>query len=142
VAHNGAIYTTGYTIRQVGNIGLRRMVMSKLDASTGDVIWSRTGLTDWPQTSDFVGGDLIVDDNSLLALYYGSETGNAVGNAIKLYLQKTTLDGEVLWVKKYDLAAFPKELVATPDGYVIFAGAITRTFLKPTRRAICWSPKD
>jgi len=60
------------------------MVMSKLDASTGDVIWSRTGLTDWPQNSDFAGGDLIVDDNSLLALYYGSETGNAVGNAIKV----------------------------------------------------------
>ncbi len=130
VAHNGAIYTTGYTIRQVGNTGFRRMVMSKLDASTGDVIWSRTGLTDWPQNSDFAGGDLIVDDNSLLALYYGNETGNAVGNAIKLYLQKTTLDGEVLWVKKYDLAAFPRELVATPDGYVIFSGASARTFLK------------
>lgn len=131
VAHGGAIYATGYTIRKVGNSGFRRMVMAKLDASTGGMIWSRTGLTDWPQASDFAGGDLIVDDNSLITMYYGSETSNsAFGNLIKLYLQKTTLDGEVLWVKRYDLPAAPRELLAVSDGYIIFAGASERFILK------------
>ena len=124
VAHDGALYTTGYTIRKEGvNSFFRRMTLSKLDAQTGSVIWSQTGPTDWLQVSNFVGADLIVDGNSLITLSYGSETNNnPVGNALMLYLQKTTLDGEVLWVKKYNLlSSLPQELVATPDGYVIFS---------------------
>ncbi|MBK9337504.1 MAG: PQQ-binding-like beta-propeller repeat protein [Lewinellaceae bacterium] len=133
VLHEGALYATGFSDSMQGNTPLRRMILTKLDAQTGDVLWSRTGLTDRSQASWFRGIDLIVDDNSLITLSYGTETSNVIGipgNLVPVYLHKTTLDGEVLWAQKYLFTDLPKEVVAVPDGYIILCGYNERHLLK------------
>ena len=134
VAYGGALYATGFADTVISGLGARRRVLiTKLDASTGQVIWSRIGPKDWSKVAYYLGGDLIVDGNNLLTLYHGNETGNSIsgnGKIAPMFLQKTTLDGEVLWVKKYMVTAFPREVVAVPDGYVLFGGYAKRYLLK------------
>ena len=134
VLHEDALYATGYTDSVLPfNQSARRMTLTKLDANTGNVLWTRLGLTPWSQASHFRGIDLIVDDNSLIVLSHGIETSNTItgpGKVIPVYLHKTTLDGEVLWAQKYLLTEVPREVVAVPDGYVIYCGNIKRHFLK------------
>ncbi|MEQ1744076.1 MAG: HYR domain-containing protein [Saprospiraceae bacterium] len=134
VLHEDALYATGHTDSLLPfNQSARRMTLTKLDANTGNVLWTRLGLTPWSQTSHFRGIDLIVDDNSLIVLSHGIETSNTItgpGKEIPVYLHKTTLDGQVLWAQKYLLSEVPREVVAVPDGYVIFCGNIKRILLK------------
>jgi len=134
VQHENALYATGYTDSLLpGNFAVRRMVVTKLDAGTGNVLWTRLGLTPWSQTSYFRGFDLVVDDNSLIVLSHGIETSNTpqgTGNVIPVYLHKTTLDGEVLWAQKYLLSEVPREVIAVSDGYVILCGNNNRHLLK------------
>jgi outer membrane protein assembly factor BamB len=134
VQHDDALYATGYTDSLLPtNQRVRRITLTKLDANTGNVLWTRLGLTPWSQTSYFRGIDLIVDDNSLIVLSHGIETSNTPtgsGKVVPVYLHKTTLDGDLLWAKKYLLTEVPREVVAVPDGYVIFCGNNKRHFLK------------
>lgn len=135
VRHGDALYATGFAETVQNSAPRRRMILTRLDASTGEVIWSRIGLSDWPATGYFSGTDLIVDDSSLVVLYRGTETSNTIiGQAVPIYLQKTSFDGQVIWVKKYETSELPRELVATPDGYVIWGGVLKRILLKTDKQ--------
>jgi outer membrane protein assembly factor BamB len=133
--HGDALYATGFIDVAQGFSLFRRMALTKLDANTGDVIWTRFGLSDWPATAYFTGADLIEDDSSLLVLYRGNETSNTpIGQSNSIYLQKTTFDGEVIWAKKYQTNELPRDLVATPDGYIIWGGVTKRILLKTDKQ--------
>ncbi|MBL7798673.1 MAG: PQQ-binding-like beta-propeller repeat protein [Saprospiraceae bacterium] len=137
VQHGGALYATGFTDTVQNFATSRRMVLTKLDAVTGNVVWSRTGLTNFSQASYFSAGDILVDDSSLIVLYHGIETSNTIngaGKVVPVYLQKTTLDGQVLWVKKFlfpaEYPVLPRDILAVPDGYIIWCGYTSRHLLK------------
>jgi len=133
VAQGDSLYTIGSTDSSHVNIGLlvQRMTLSKINAATGDVVWTKSGHTDWEQPSHFVGIDVIVDGSALVSVYYGNETDWASGPRRYMFLQKSTLNGDVLWVKRYHFPGWrPKELIAVPDGYVIMVEDLNRYLLK------------
>jgi hypothetical protein len=82
--------------------------------------------TDIP--AHLTGEDLIIDDNAVISVYSGNEQSTAIFPTA-VFLQKTTLDGERVWLKKYDFTAFVEErateLVRVSDGYIIFGQSRT-----------------
>lgn len=131
VAEGNALYAIGFTDSLHVDVGfpVRRMTLTQIDAATGDVVWSKAGHRDWEQPAYLHGADLIVDANTLISLYYGNES-NFTGQPSSVYLQKSTLTGEAIWVKRFEVPGKPKELVAVPDGYVILVADIDRYLLK------------
>jgi len=131
VAEGNVLYAVGFSDSTHAGAGtlVRRMTLTRLDAATGDVVWARSSHLDWEQPAYLQGADLIVDANTLISVYSGSET-SFTGQPSSVFLQKTTLAGTVLWVKRFDLPGKPKEIVSVPDGYVILVADIDRYLLK------------
>lgn len=105
VIHDGAIYATGRHIPGF-NPGVTtakvRMGLSKIDLATGIPVWSRLSHVDTGKVAAFYGQDLLVNGNSVMALYSGSGTSDLSINK-SMFLQKTSVDGDLLWVKRYHL---------------------------------------
>ncbi|HMX41120.1 MAG TPA: hypothetical protein PKD78_12355, partial [Saprospiraceae bacterium] len=85
--------------------------------------------------SRLVGQDLIVSGDALVSVFGGNDQSNQSSSS-HIFLQKTALDGTLLWVKKYNIPDIatetPMGVVALPDGYVILAnsGTLIRTDLE------------
>jgi len=123
VIHDGAIYATGRHIPTFGPIpplGKMRMGLSKLDLATGNPVWSRLSHLDTSVVASLRGEDLLIDDNAVLTVYSGSDT---TGASQVFFLQKTSLDGELLWSKRYStpgqLYSKAHDILRLSGGYVI-----------------------
>ncbi len=123
--HQGALYLHGWAHTQDEdlppfNAALRSMLM-RVDASTLAVDWTMASHVDTTsQTANFEGLDAVIDNDTLVSAYFGNEAGSSSTSYI--YLQKTTLGGDIVWVKRYRLPdALIEELVAVSDGYLILA---------------------
>jgi gliding motility-associated-like protein len=120
--YGGSLYAVGrYTFGSTA--GGMRHSLSRLNPLTGDMLWSRLSPTDGFSNTRFYGRDLVIDDNSLISVFSGNDAGEDVSSTF-VFLQKSTLDGDLLWVKKFDLGEWPnefaEEVVAMDDGYAIF----------------------
>lgn len=122
-SHQGALYGVGrYT--QGSGFGDMRHALTKFDLATGTPIWSRLSHVAPGKTARLYGSDLIIDDDAIISIFSGEENGAGLSNT-SMFVQKTSLDGNLLWLKKIDLpdwpAEFAEELVAVADGYVLLA---------------------
>jgi len=126
--HNGSLYATGrYT--DGSDYGDMRHALTKFDVMSFAPQWSRLSHVDSNKTARLYGRDLLIDQGSIISTYSGNDNGDLLDPTF-VFLQKTTLDGELIWVKKYDLAEwnteFAEEIVSVPDGYVLLG----RTFVE------------
>lgn len=98
-----------------------------LSASDGQPKWWQT--SPWPltDTAFLAAKDLIVDDDAILSIFNGDKGYSSLQTFV--FLQKTTLDGHILWVKKYDFLDFPMEqankIIRVSDGYVMLGASLT-----------------
>lgn len=123
--HNDGLYLHGWVHTQDDNIapfasGLRNMIMrvSTTDFQPDWTMASHAPASD--QAASYEGLDMIVDQGALVSAYFGNEEGS--GTPSYIYLQKTSLAGDIVWVKRYRLPdALVEELVAVSDGYLILA---------------------
>jgi len=123
--YNDALYLHGWVHTQDDNIapfvsGLRNMIM-RVNTTNFSPDWTvASHAPASEQAATYEGLDAIIDQGALVSAYFGNEDGNAAPAYI--YLQKTALDGSILWVKRYQLPdALVEELVAVSDGYLILA---------------------
>lgn len=128
--YNGALYVIGRHIpvnQPIPPLSKMRMGLSRLDLNTGNPVWSRLSHIDTSANATLFGQDLIIHDNALLAVYNGNDSG-APDAFPAMFLQKTTLDGNLLWVKRYDLpvpsSLLASDIQAVNDGYLIIASAL------------------
>jgi hypothetical protein len=122
VRHGDYLYGTGRFSIGVG-LDLLRNTIIKLDATTLDEVWTRVGWVDQSIDQRVYGFDLLIDNNFIYSAAYGDPDGMSVTQT-ELYVQKTTLDGEIIWLKEYDLPLntdFGWEFVKSGNGYVILA---------------------
>jgi hypothetical protein len=101
-----------------GATGARRPLLARFDPVNGMPIWSSLSHLDTTVQADLYGRDLAVDGDAMVALYAGDEDINNPGPQY-IYLQKTDLDGNIFWVKRYELGSGLLRVLVVSDGYVI-----------------------
>lgn len=128
VLHKGFFFTTG-----TDEVPLRpdfHLGTSKISLATGTVQWANLRARDPLQhIGDLIGQDIIVDNDSIVSAVQGGPFNTTL--LTHTIMQKTTLDGTLLWAKRYALyspneraSAVVEEVTSVPDGYVLFG----RTF--------------
>ncbi len=118
--YNNEIYTIGRYTHPVGtNIEKMRYGMTKMDMD-GNEIWSRTYFVDPDETARLYNRDFIIENQSIFILGDGDENGSS-NTDINPFLVKTDLDGNLEWVRKYELFGIGEvnvvELVSTHDAF-------------------------
>lgn len=123
VYHEDAIYGVGrYTVNP-SPFGMRHTLV-KINPANGTHIWAKMGHVPQQQAARLYGFDLVIYMNEIYSGYFGDSAGSSLTNR-KLYLQKSSLDGDLVWLKQYDLPggndeAF--EIIASVGGVLILAG--------------------
>ncbi len=122
VAANGALYLTGWSTSRTGTqANARRQLLVCLNPATLDPLWAQLGHRDTLAPVSFTGRDLVVDGSSLVMAYNGSPESSPSGSGTDtIYLQKTDFDGNIQWVRSYNVAAGVLKLLPASDGYFIY----------------------
>ncbi len=120
---NGALYASGTSTCMYGNFNLvnTRQLLARFDPGTFSPIWAHLNHLDTLAPVSFLGRDLLADTNGLVSCYVGSDEfqiGGAGNDTI--YLQKTDFNGNLQWVRSYNVQAGVLKLISVPDGYVIY----------------------
>ncbi|HUR29887.1 MAG TPA: T9SS type A sorting domain-containing protein, partial [Saprospiraceae bacterium] len=123
VYHDGFIYGTGRYTDGGGPPDMRHTLV-KLNANDGSQVWVRLGHVAANQTARLYGADLIVLQNTIYSAYFGDPDGTSTTDNI-MYVQQTSLDGELLWLRAYNipgaLGDAAVELIASNGGIVVYA---------------------
>lgn len=114
-------------------IGFERPGLICISASDGQPRWWQTSHLPLADSLYLNAEDFILDNDAIVSIFSGNDLEYDVSKNF-IFLQKTSLDGDILWVKKYDLPDFPserpREVVRVSDGYVLF-GDIRFSFFNP-----------
>ncbi|MFN0176646.1 MAG: HYR domain-containing protein [Saprospiraceae bacterium] len=101
----------------------RRLMLARFDPVNGMPIWAQLSHDNSAALTDFVARDLVADGDALVAAYIVDEDINDPDPISSqpniIHLQKTDLDGNILWVKRYDLSASILRVISVADGYVL-----------------------
>jgi|GEM_PF-2751323 len=107
--------------------GFERLSLLCISTSDGQPKWwqrSHLPSTD-PVNINF--RDFIVENDAVTSVSVGNDESNSIQKSF-IFLQKTALHGDILWVKKYDLTELPLEnpakIIRVNDGYVVFGGPV------------------
>jgi len=125
VLYKDALYVAGYNVVKPGSDGAR-MLLAKLSPDNGDVLWSKMGHRNIAANARFAANDLLVDQDSLVVLYTGTETPNGQEH---LFLQKTDLNGNLVWARDYGSGFRGREVLSVPNGYVILGNTVSGAWL-------------
>ena len=85
-----------------GSVGTFRNTLVKLDPNTGDQLWVRMGHVPASGTARLYGYDLAIADNSIFSVCSGDPSGTST-SARKLFIQRTAVNGNLIWIKQYEL---------------------------------------
>lgn len=100
-----------------------RHALGKVDLNTGAYVWIKMGHVAGNQSARLYGKDLVIDNDQLFSLYSGDPAGASATNT-SLYIQKTDLNGNLLWLNQYDLPGnndVAHQMVKSGNGFVILA---------------------
>lgn len=121
IIHNNLIYATGRYNNAGGGTNRMRQGITEFDF-TGAQNWSRLYITDVQSDARLYASDILVHNDSLVALGNGDDNGTSPTD-VEIFLFKTDLTGQISWAKKYNIVGGdterPRRLVLLPDGYLI-----------------------
>ena len=145
--HEGALYTVGrYTTVPAGVLAAPdkiRSALTRFDLATGLPVWARLTHVDTSAAAYLTGQDLVIDGQAILSITNGLDNA-FTAQRLTFFLQKTTLDGDVVWVKKYatpdNVFLFGQTIVVVPDGYLIYG--VQATDIPSARRLVMKTDKD
>lgn len=124
VSYNGALYGVG-TAQVLPYPVLRlRTVLMRFDTTNGKFLWSKFSSISGFSATNTIGLDMLIDKDTLVSL---STAANLVGSTLgpgQIYLQKNTLNGDMVWLKNYNFPAFAGEIgvevVKIGNNYAIY----------------------
>ncbi len=122
VVKDGFLYLCGrYT--DGGGFDNMRTGLSKIKLPEYVLEWSVISHVQSFNTARLYAQDLVIDDNTIITISSGDDDGSGLSNT-NFFLQKTDLDGKVIWIKKYDATGianeFIEEIVNLPDGFLLY----------------------
>jgi outer membrane protein assembly factor BamB len=118
--YKGDLYVVG-RFSDGGTISEMRNTLAKMNPTNGNIIWSKLGHLSASQTARLYGTDIIIARDTLYSIYLGDDNGNSVDNT-QVFVQKTTLDGKLIWIKQYEFPGpndWVDEIVHSNNGLVI-----------------------
>ncbi len=132
VSYEGALYGLGTAQTLPIPIPSFRPLLTRFSSSDGQPVWSNlTYISTTP--TDLLGLDLLIDNDTILSLTGGAFLGLGIPGPVHLYLQKNTLNGDLIWMKKYEIPGFKNEagseIVKLDDGYAIYGAGELDTVL-------------
>ena len=122
VTVNGSLYGLGSVEgRDSFDNSARRLMLARFDPVNGMPLWAQLSHDDTSNQTDFFARDLVADSNTLVAAYIVDEDTNDTSNTGPniIHLQKTDLDGNILWIKRYDLSTSILRVISVSDGYIL-----------------------
>ncbi len=149
VVYQDKIYGCGTSYFQGFGAAGKRHSLMRFDLN-GQVEWARLGPTDQNTVQSFTGSDLIIDNDHIISIFSGNDSGTNLDNTT-IFLQKNTLNGDVEWIRKFNLGdnfgtETAEEVVSVADGYVIMGhnrtGPGDLFFLKTDKEGhLVWAKK-
>ncbi|MCB0692483.1 MAG: hypothetical protein KDC16_12625, partial [Saprospiraceae bacterium] len=130
LASNGFIYGIGrFNAFGGGQNGFRPAIM-KLDLS-GNEIWTRLYLKNITTDDARIYNNSFLEENNNFYIF-GQGDNNGISTAdVSLHFEKINLDGDVEWIKEYDIVGltgeFGVKLLSSPDGFYF----LTRSTVLP-----------
>lgn len=118
--HNGALLASG-RFSDGGSVAEMRNTLVSINPANGNIVWMKLGHRSGNVSARLYGFDLVVSNDQLYSLYSGDDNGESVDDT-KIFLQKTDLNGVLLWVKEYDFPGsndWADEILASDGGLVI-----------------------
>src|SRR5687767_3975543 len=101
-----------------------RSVLTKLNSEDGSQVWVKLGHVPASGSARLYAVDLIIDEEFIYSIYQGDPSGIST-TLTEAFIQKTTLDGELVWLSQYDLPGANDdvyEIIKSDNGYVVLAG--------------------
>ncbi|HJW28230.1 MAG TPA: hypothetical protein VJ508_03165, partial [Saprospiraceae bacterium] len=100
-----------------------RFALTKINPADGTPVWVRLGHIPQSEAARLYGADLVLDGTSIYTVCHGDPVGNSATKT-QIFLQKTSTDGDLIWIKQYDLPgdndhAF--EILNSNGGIVVMA---------------------
>lgn len=127
-----ALYAVGAQQLLSPTAGIRHLLV-QLDSAKYQPQWAKISHLDITASANLLAEDLLVDNDTIVSLYANLDT---TGGTVKsqIFLQKTTLTGDLVWVKQYDVpktdSEVPIDLIQYgKDGYAIYGAAGNEFFL-------------
>ncbi len=99
--HSGFLYATG-RFSDGGSVAEMRNTILKIDPNNGTIEWMRLGHRNGNEQARLYGFDLVIIDDEIYSVYLGDPAGTNL-DATLIYLQKTTLNGDLVWLKEFNL---------------------------------------
>ena|GEM_PF-1403908 len=134
IFHAGALYATG----QIGDansspgFGELRHLMLRINPATGLSDWAYLGHVGATTSARLAGRDLVGESAAIISTFSGNDAGDTL-DVSHIFLQKSTISGALVWLKKIDLtewpAEFAEEIISVPDGYVLYGRALSGNVL-------------
>ncbi|MDO8366551.1 MAG: HYR domain-containing protein [Saprospiraceae bacterium] len=122
VSVGGSLYGLGSVeSRDSFDNAARRLMLARFDPVNGMPIWAQLSHDDTTAQTDFLARDLVADGDALIAAYVVDEDINDDPSTQPniVHLQKTDLDGNILWIKRYELSTSILRVISVSDGYVL-----------------------
>lgn len=127
-----ALYAVGAQQLASATGGIRHLLV-QLDSAKYQPQWAKISHIPTTETANLLAEDLLVDNDTIVSLYANLDT---TGGTVKsqIFLQKTTLIGDLVWVKQYDLpkteGEVPIDLIQYgAGGYAIYGATDNEYFL-------------
>ena len=120
--HNGFLYGTG-RFSDGGSVAEMRNTIFKVNPSNGNVSWMKLGHVDGNAQARLYGFDLVVYKDEIYSIYLGDPSGTSVDNTL-VFMQKTNLNGDIIWLKQFDFPAnndWLDEIIESNGDLVILA---------------------
>jgi hypothetical protein len=122
ISVNGSLFGLGSSVGNHDTSTVaRRMLLARFDPTNGNPIWAQLSHQDTVELGDQYGRDMIVDEDALVVAYIGSDS--PLGG-YRLYLQKSDLDGNIIWVRRYATYNSVLKLINVPDGYIVYGNRL------------------
>ena len=138
IRHEGDLYATGrndlgYLTSTFLNLFVRQGVW-KIGAN-GTPAWTAIGPVPLDKQTFLQGRDLLIENGAIYSMSSGNDQSQST-NSGNIFLQKTSLDGVPLWIRKYDITTFNftaewgYNLISVPDGFIIYGRSAWDFLLK------------
>jgi HYR domain/Secretion system C-terminal sorting domain len=120
IVNQGNIYAAGAS--RVNNSGPYDAIFSKISILTDIPEWNRIVKADTTASlaTDMAYHDMVLDTTSAVMLGNGFKDILNPSLGRYVYLSKHRLDGELMWMERYDIPMFAEDILAVPDGYIVF----------------------
>jgi len=121
ILHNNLMYITGRYNNAGGGTAQMRQAITEMTFG-GVENWTRLYISNVSSTARLYGTDLLVHNDSLVAIGQGDDNGTSATD-VEAFLYKTDLSGQVAWAKKYNIVGGNTErirrIIILPDGYLM-----------------------